>query len=133
VTCNQQHHIRNGVISIRRILRWLDQNTSLTAAQRSHLRDAIPEAERVELYACDKGTCEEKIKEMATEEAMKMTGWKTKTGGWLALATGITAAAAEAVPLEEAKPWLKLAAAILGGASMGLMGTGIGHKIEKAK
>lgn len=134
MTSAQQHHIRNGSIAIQRILRWVLTRTELTATQRAHLHDAMAEAARIELHGCGNDTCKEEPKTMSkTTNTSRITGWKTKTGGWLALAAGVAKASANAVPSEEAKPWLDFAATVLGGASLGLLGTGLGHKIEKAK
>ena len=134
MTCAQQHHIRNGIVAVQRILRWLLTRTELTALQRSHLNDAMVEAARIELYACAKDTCGEKIKAMATRQSKaKVSGWKTKAGGWGAFATGLLQAAAQTVPNENAKLWLNLASTVIGSASVGLLGVGIGHKIEKTK
>ena len=134
MTCTQQHHIRNGVIAIRTLLRWVVNNTELTAKQRAYLSDAITEAARVELYACASDSCEEKAKLMATRQNVgKMSGWKTKVGAWCAFATGLLQAAAQTIPNEEIRQWLNIASTILGSASVGLLGVGIGHKIEKMK
>jgi hypothetical protein len=130
MTCTQQHHIRNGIIAVRRILRWVMNHTQLTATQRAYLNDAMQESARIELYACEKGTCQEKVKGM---KETKMTGWKTKAGGWGAFATGLLQVSAQVVPDDSWKPWLTFASTIVGSASVGLLGVGIGHKIEKTK
>jgi hypothetical protein len=48
MTLEQQHHIRNGIISIQTIHRWLLQNTSLSAVQRLYLEEAQAQAARIE-------------------------------------------------------------------------------------
>jgi hypothetical protein len=61
-----------------------------------------------------------------------MKGWKTKTGAVCTFIAGILYACVDSCPVEEWKVWIKFGATILGAASVGLMGLGIGHKVEKA-
>lgn len=62
-----------------------------------------------------------------------MKGWKTKVGAYCMLGAGVLEAASQAVPRPDWQPWLTFAATIVGAAGVGLLGAGIGHKIEKAK
>jgi hypothetical protein len=65
MTCDQQHNIRNGIVSVCTLLRWLLTRTDLTALQRRYLEDALGEAFRVEAAACTVESCDEKIKSRA--------------------------------------------------------------------
>ncbi len=60
-----------------------------------------------------------------------MTGWKTKVGGIFTLLSGVFFAGAEVVPRPDWRPWFTFAGTICAAAGVGLMGIGIGHKVEK--
>jgi hypothetical protein len=60
MTCDQQHNIRNGIINVCTLLRWLLARDDLTALQRRYIEEAMTEASRVETAACVIGSCEEK-------------------------------------------------------------------------
>ena len=61
-----------------------------------------------------------------------MKGWKTKAGAWTLFVASLCEAAYKLIPNEECKPYLMFFAMVLGAAGAGLMGLGLGHKIEKA-
>ena len=114
----QQHHIRNGSISIRRIARMLLRcGGNLSGNQKQMIEEIERQASRVE-RAC-KGECD-----MAQSKS-----WMTKTGVILTTVGTITASTAQVIPVPEVAPWMNVAAILAAGIGAALMGQGIRRRL----
>lgn len=118
MTPDQQHHIRNGIISIRRPCRiLLKACENLSGNQRLMLEEMVRQAERVE-RACN-----------GDIGMRNRRSWMTKTGAVLVAVGSITASCAEVAPLPAVAKWMNFAAILSGGVGAALMGTGIRRRL----